>query len=95
MAKEGDATGAQPVDIGCLNAGVAGNGQGVAAPLIDDDEQDVLGGGLRHGGSSPYSLVGPTAHFSHQYGECSACARWLAVRRSPALRSLALSSVAL
>ena len=40
------------------------------------------------------SLRGPTAHFSHQYGECSACAWWLPVTVSPALRSLAFSSVA-
>ena len=38
-------------------------------------------------------VVGPTAHFSHQYGECSAWARWLPCDSSPAVRSFAASSV--
>ena len=39
------------------------------------------------------SSRGPTAHLSHQYGACSACALWPAVSSRPADRSFARSSV--
>ncbi len=44
MIAEGDALGAQPVDARQLQIIRAQLGQHQAAPLVDDDQQDILGG---------------------------------------------------